>query len=63
MTSRYVPRPRRQPPAPDPRAKLWAEVVASVARADNATRPGTMIEWADLALAEFDKRFPQARKP
>lgn len=43
----------------DYRKELWIKVVVAVASASNATRPSSMHEWADKALAEYDKRFPQ----
>lgn len=43
--------------SPDPRRDLWARVAVAVAQASNSTRPGTMVEWADAALAAYDARF------
>lgn len=43
----------------DYRKELWIAIAAAVASANNAIHKQTMISWADYAVAEFDKRFPQ----
>ena len=46
----------------DYRKQLWVEVAVAVASSDNATRPSSMTTWADFALSEFDKRFPEVNR-
>lgn len=50
------------PPAPvaprDYRKELWVDVCTAVAGAESGTDRIAPPRWADVALAEFDKRFP-----
>ena len=39
------------------RRDLWMKVAVAVASSNNATSRSSMNNWADHAVAEFDKRF------
>lgn len=41
------------------RAELWKEVYVAYVSASNSTRADYGKNWADDALAEFDKRFKE----
>lgn len=44
------------------RKKLWCDVYVAYVGADNATDKYGAKEWADVALSEFDKRFPEKKE-
>lgn len=45
-------------PQRDYRKELWLDVATAVARSDGARDRAAPGEWADRALANFDKTFP-----
>lgn len=44
------------------RQQLWADVWVAVATSSNCTKVEVPTNWADHALAEFDKRFKELDK-
>lgn len=45
----------------DFRKQFWCEAWLAVASSDSALAPKTPVTWADDALREFDKRFPEPK--
>jgi hypothetical protein len=43
------------------REEVWLRVFVAVASCHNSAR-STSLEWADKTLADFDKRFPEAKR-
>ena len=43
----------------DYRMKLWVGICTSVVTAENCKSPSVGPNWANHALAEFDKAFPE----
>lgn len=41
------------------RRKVWAETWSAVANANDCKSPSIATKYADVALHEFDKRFPK----
>lgn len=44
------------------RKQLWIDVWVNVANASNCNNVQSPTKWADIAIQEFDKRFPQPKK-
>lgn len=44
------------------RQQVWMNVAVGHARASNSTDPDLMVGWANQALKEFDKHWPDQKK-
>lgn len=40
------------------RSQVWLAAWVSVATANDCKKPAVATDWADVCLADFDKRFP-----
>ena len=45
------------------RAELWVRTWNAVASSSNSVEAKTATNWADSMLKDFDKRFPEFKKP
>lgn len=44
------------------REEIWVKAWVHVAAASNSTNVNTATNWADVCLADFDKRFPKHKE-